>query len=435
MSYFPEVKKVKYEGLESDNMFAFRHYNPDEMVLGKTMKEHLRFALAFWHTITEDGGDPFGVGTYQRNWDGKTPIETAINRVDAFFELLDKLNVEYFCFHDVDIAPQGESLTEFFSNLDIVTDYIKEKMEEYNIKLLWNTQNMFSHPRFVNGASTSNSAEVFAYSAAQVKKTIDLSKKLGGENVVFWGGREGYESLLNTNMSLELDNMAKMFKMAVDYAESINHKVQFLIEPKPKEPMTHQYDYDAATAMAFLQKYNLTDHFKLNLEGNHATLAGHAFEHELRVARTYDALGSIDANYAEKMLGWDTDEFPTNIYDTTLAMYEILENDGIAPGGINFDAKVRRTSFEMNDLILAHIAGMDTFARGLKSAAKIKADKFISNVLDKKYESFSSGIGKDIVDGKETLESLTEYALKADEVQLESGHIEYIKSRFNDYLV
>ncbi|TLQ39864.1 xylose isomerase [Ruoffia tabacinasalis] len=434
MSYFPNVDKIKYEGVETKNMYAFRHYNPDELVLGKPMKEHLRFSLAFWHTITEDGSDPFGVGTYQRNWDEKDPIETAKNRVDAFFELLTKLNMEYFCFHDVDIAPQGESLEEFFNNLDIITDYIKEKMEEHNVNLLWNTQNMFSHPRFLNGASTSNNADVYAYSAAQIKKTIDISKKLGGKNVVFWGGREGYETLLNTDMSLELDNMAKMFKMAVDYANSINHDIQFLIEPKPKEPMTHQYDYDAATAMAFLQKYDLTDDFKLNLEGNHATLAGHTFEHELRVARTYNALGSIDANHAEKMLGWDTDEFPTNIYDTTLTMYEILENGGIEPGGINFDAKVRRTSFEMNDLVLAHIAGMDTFARGLKAAAKIKDDKFISNVLDEKYKSFTHGIGQNIVDGKETLESLSEYALNLKEIKLESSHIEHIKSVFNDYL-
>lgn len=435
MSYFSNVVKVKYEGVKSDNPFAFRHYNPEEEVLGKTMKEHLRFAVAYWHTITEDGGDPFGTGTAIRNWDGDTPMETAKNRVDAFFELLTKLDVEYFAFHDVDIAPTGDSLEEFFSNLDEITDLIKEKMDETGIKLLWNTQNVFTHPRFVHGAATSNNADVFAYAAAQVKKTIDLSVKLGGENIVFWGGREGYESLLNTDLELELDNMARLLQMAVDYAEKVGHKVQFLLEPKPKEPMTHQYDHDAATTVAFLQKYNLMEHFKLNLEGNHATLAGHTFEHELRVARSYDALGSIDANHAEKMLGWDTDEFPTNIYDTTLTMYEILENGGIAPGGINFDAKVRRSSFEMDDLVLAHIAGMDTFARGLKSAAKMKEEKFLDDIIEKRYASYTEGIGKRIVDNEEDLESLTKYALDNKEIKNESSHLEFIKSRMNDYLV
>lgn len=435
MSYFSNVDKIKYEGMDTKNPFAFRHYNSSEEILGKPMKDHLRFAVAYWHTITEDGSDPFGVGTYLRNWDGDTPMETAKNRVDAFFELLTKLGAEYFAFHDVDIAPTGNSLEEFLNNLDEITDLIQEKMDETGIKLLWNTQNVFTHPRFVHGAATSNNADVFAYTAAQVKKTIDLSKKMGGENIVFWGGREGYESLLNTDLELELDNMARLLHMAVDYAEEIEHKVQFLLEPKPKEPMTHQYDHDAATTIAFLQKYNLMDHFKLNLEGNHATLAGHTFEHELRVARSYNALGSIDANHAEKMLGWDTDEFPTNIYDTTLAMYEILENDGIAPGGINFDAKVRRTSFEMDDLVLAHIAGMDTFARGLKAAAKMKEDKFFDKIIDKRYSSYTEGVGKRIVNDEEGLESLAKYALGNEKITNESSHLEFIKSRMNDYLV
>jgi len=435
MKYFENVEKVVYEGVETNNMFAFRHYNPEEVILGKTMKEHLRFALAYWHTMTQEGDDPFGAGTNVRTWEGSTPLETAKNRVEAFFELLTKLDVEYFCFHDVDIAPQGESLEEFFENLDIITDIMKEKMEETGIKLLWNTQNAFSHPRYLNGAATSNNADVFAYTAAQVKKTLDLSKKLGGENVVFWGGREGYESILNTDMELELDNLARLYKMAIAYSEKIGHKVQFLIEPKPKEPMTHQYDYDSATAMAFLQKYGLTDHFKLNLEGNHATLAGHTFEHELRVARSYNALGSIDANHGETILGWDTDEFPTNVFDTTLTMYEILENGGIAPGGINFDAKVRRTSFEMDDLILAHIAGMDTYARGLRGAAKLKEDKFFDNLISDRYSSYTEGIGAKIVAEEVTLEALTEYALENQDIKNKSNHLEYVKSRLNDYLI
>ncbi|MGL4696685.1 xylose isomerase [Enterococcus larvae] len=435
MSYFPQVEKVRYEGPETKNMFAFRHYDPAEMVMGKTMKEHLRFAIAYWHTMTQDGSDPFGKPTNQRDWEAAAPMETARNRVEAFFEILTKLDVEYFCFHDVDIAPEGDSLEEFFKNIDEITDLIKEKMDQTGMKLLWNTANMFSHPRFVNGAASSNNAEVFAYSAAQVKKGLDISKKLGGENYVFWGGREGYESLLNTDMKFEQDNIARLFKMAVAYAESIGHKVQFLIEPKPKEPTKHQYDFDAATTMAFIQKYDLENDFKLNLEANHATLAGHTFEHELNVARCYDALGSIDANQGDMLLGWDTDEFPTNIYDTALAMYEILENGGIAPGGINFDSKVRRSSFEMDDLLLAHIAGMDTFARGLKAAAKLKEDRFFDELKEERYRSYTEGIGSKIVAGEENLETLTAYALEHDEIVMTSSHLEYVKSRFNDYLV
>lgn len=435
MSYFANVDKVQYEGVKTENPFAFRHYNPEEVIMGKTMKEHLRFAVAYWHTMTQDGSDPFGSPTNQRTWIGATPMETAKNRVEAFFEILVKLDVEYFCFHDVDIAPEGDSLEEFFQNLDEITDLIQEKMNQTGIKLLWNTANMFSHPRFVNGAASSNNADVFAYSAAQVKKGLDISKKLGGQNYVFWGGREGYESLLNTDMKFEQDNIARLFKLAIAYGEKIGHKPQFLIEPKPKEPSKHQYDFDAATTMAFIQKYGLEGDFKLNLEANHATLAGHTFEHELNVARCYDALGSIDANQGDMLLGWDTDEFPTNIYDTTLAMYEILENGGIAPGGINFDSKVRRSSFEMDDLLLAHIAGMDTFARGLKAAAALKEDRFFDEIKEKRYASYQEGIGAKIVADEENLETLTAYALEHDDIQNESSHLEFVKSRLNDYLV
>mgnify|MGYP003599789112 FL=1 len=435
MSYFSTVDKIKYEGVTTENPMAFRHYNPSEMVMGKTMKEHLRFAVAYWHTMTQDGSDPFGSPTNIRTWEGSTPMETAKNRVEAFFEILEKLDVEFFCFHDVDIAPEGNSLEEFFNNIDEITDLIKAKMDQTGIKLLWNTANMFSHPRYVNGAASSNSAEVFAYAAAQVKKGLDISKKLGGENYVFWGGREGYESLLNTDMKFEQDNIARLFKMAVGYGEKIGHKPQFLIEPKPKEPSKHQYDFDAATTMAFIQKYGLEGDFKLNLEANHATLAGHTFEHEMNVARCYDALGSIDANQGDMLLGWDTDEFPTNIYDTTLAMYEILENGGIAPGGINFDSKVRRSSFEMEDLLLAHIAGMDTFARGLKAAAKLKEERFFDDLKDKRYASYNDGVGARILSDEETLESLTEYSMQNGDIKLESSHLEFVKSRLNDYLV
>ncbi|EGP4714256.1 xylose isomerase [Enterococcus faecium] len=435
MSYFPMIKEVKYEGPRTENPFAYRHYDPEQEILGKPMKEHLRFAAAYWHTMTQDGSDPFGNPVNIRSWEGENPLETAKNRVEAFFELLEKLHIEYFCFHDVDIAPAGDSLEEFFQNIDTITDLIKEKMEQTGIKLLWNTANLFSHPRFVHGAASSSNAEVFAYAAAQVKKGLDVSKKLNGKNYVFWGGREGYESLLNTDMRFEQDNIARLFKMAVAYGEKIEHKPQFLIEPKPKEPSKHQYDFDAATTMAFIQKYDLSGDFKLNLEANHATLAGHTFEHELTVARCYDALGSIDANQGDLLLGWDTDEFPTNIYDTTLAMYEILKNGGIAPGGINFDSKVRRSSFEMEDLLLAHIAGMDTFARGLKAAARLIEEEFFETIKEKRYASYKSGVGERIVMDQEDLESLTEYALAHDQIKNESSHLEWIKSRLNDYLV
>ena len=435
MSYFPMIKEVKYEGPRTENPFAYRHYDPEQEILGKPMKEHLRFAAAYWHTMTQDGSDPFGDPVNIRSWEGENPLETAKNRVEAFFELLEKLHIEYFCFHDVDIAPAGDSLEEFFQNIDTITDLIKEKMEQTGIKLLWNTANLFSHPRFVHGAASSSNAEVFAYAAAQVKKGLDVSKKLNGKNYVFWGGREGYESLLNTDMRFEQDNIARLFKMAVAYGEKIEHKPQFLIEPKPKEPSKHQYDFDAATTMAFIQKYDLSGDFKLNLEANHATLAGHTFEHELTVARCYDALGSVDANQGDLLLGWDTDEFPTNIYDTTLAMYEILKNGGIAPGGSNFDSKVRRSSFEMEDLLLAHIAGMDTFARGLKAAARLIEEEFFETIKEKRYASYKSGVGERIVMDQEDLETLTEYALAHDQIKNESSHLEWIKSRLNDYLV
>lgn len=435
MSYFPNVEKIKYEGPQTTNPFAFRHYNPEEVIAGKTMKDHLRFAIAYWHTMTQDGSDPFGLPVNQRTWFGATEMETARNRVVAFFEILEKLGAEYFCFHDVDIAPEGDSLEEFYKNLDEITDLIKEQMDRTGIKLLWNTANMFSNPRYTNGAASTNNADVFAYAAAQVKKGLDISKKLGGENYVFWGGREGYETLLNTDMAFEQDNIARLFKMAVAYGNKINHKPQFLIELKPKEPSKHQYDFDAATALQFIQKYGLAGDFKLNLEANHATLAGHTFEHEIEVARINQALGSLDANQGDVLLGWDTDEFPTNVYDVTLAMYGVLENGGIAPGGINFDSKVRRSSFAMEDLFLAHIAGMDTFARGLKAAVKLKEDRFFDELKEKRYASFQTGIGASIISDQEDLESLTEYALKLEDIQLESSHIEYVKSRLNDYLV
>jgi len=435
MAYFPNIETIRYEGPTTENPFAFRHYNADEMILGKSMKDHLRFAVAYWHTMTQDGSDPFGAGTFIRTWMTNDPMQTSKNRVDAFFEFLSKLGAPFFCFHDADIAPEGNSLSEYFRNIDEITDLIQKKMDETGKKLLWNTANMFTNPVFVHGAASSCNADVFARAAAQVKKGLDVGKKLGASNYVFWGGREGYETLLNTDMKFEQENLARFFHMAVDYAQKIGHHVPFLIEPKPKEPSKHQYDFDAATAMAFLQKYDLTPYFKLNLEANHATLAGHTFEHELAVARSYDALGSLDANQGDLLLGWDTDEFPTNVFDATLTMVEVLKNGGIAPGGLNFDAKVRRSAFEMEDLFLGHIAGMDTFARALKAAAKIQEDHFFDKILEKRYASYQSGIGASIMAGKEDLNSLSQYALAHGDITNESSHIEYIRNCLNDYLV
>ncbi|MDU6534183.1 MAG: xylose isomerase [Terrisporobacter othiniensis] len=434
MEYFKNIPDIKYEGQNSENMFSFRHYNPEEVVMGKPMKEHLKFAVAYWHTFNQDGSDPFGGGTNVRNWNGKTPMETAKNKVDAAFEFFKKLGVEYFCFHDMDIAPYGDSLEEFFQNLDIITDYMKEKMDETNIKLLWNTADRHSNPIYVNGSASSPNVDVYAISAAQVKKGIDISKKLGGKNFVFWGGREGYECRLNTDIKFEEENIARLYKMAIDYTEKIGHKLTFLIEPKPKEPMTHQYDCDVATTLAFLQKYDLMEHFKLNIEANHATLAGHTFDHELNMARVNNVLGSIDANQGDYLLGWDTDEFPTNLYDTTLAMIEILKNDGLHDGGINFDAKVRRSSFEQEDLFIGHIAGMDNYARALKSAARIIESGFIDNLKKERYSSFEREIGKQILNNETDLEMLNEYALSIENVNNKSSHIEYVKSRLNDFI-
>ncbi len=433
--YFPNVKKVDYKGKESKDMFSFRFYDKERIVLGKPMKEHLKFAVAYWHTMVADGTDPFGAPIHIRDWNDEDAMKTAENRVEAAFELFEKLGVEYFCFHDVDVAPEGNTLEEFFENVDHITDLIKTKMDETGIKLLWNTANMFSNPRFVHGSASAPNADIFAFAAAQVKKGLDVSKKLKAENYVFWGGREGYESLLNTDMKFEQDNIARLFKMAIDYSEKIDYRPQFLIEPKPMEPTTHQYDFDAATTIAFLQKHDLMKDFKLNLEANHATLAGHTFEHELRVARDYGVLGSVDANQGNLLLGWDIDEFPTNVYDTTLAVYEIIKNGGLGSGGINFDAKVRRGSFEMDDLLLAHIAGMDTYARALLAVEKLINDRFFDSILEERYKSYESGIGKMIIEDSMDLEKLSEYALNLGDVENKSDHLEYIKSRLNDYLV
>jgi xylose isomerase len=435
MAYFETVNNIQFEGASSKNPLSFKYYNPKEIVNGQTMEDLLRFSITYWHTFTADGTDPFGVGTAIRPWNHLTGLDLAKARVEAAFELFEKLNAPFFAFHDVDIAPEGSTLAESNKNQDIIVAMIQEYMKTSKTKLLWNTANMFTNPRYVHGAATSPNADVFAYSAAKVKKGLEVAKELGAENYVFWGGREGYETLLNTDMKLEQDNLARFFHMAVDYAKEIGLNVPFLIEPKPKEPTKHQYDFDVATGLAFLQKYDLTDYFKFNIEANHATLAGHTFEHELRTARINGMLGSVDANQGDPLLGWDTDEFPTDLYSTTLAMYEILQNGGLGKGGLNFDSKVRRGSFEPEDLFHAHIAGMDAFAIGLKVANKLIEDRVFEDFIDERYSSYTKGIGLDIVEGRTNFHQLEAYALGLPEIKNQSGRTERLRVALNQYLL
>jgi xylose isomerase len=397
----------------------------------------MRFAVAYWHTFQARGGDPFGFdGSAIRPWDHITDkMDLAKAKVEANFEFCEKLGVPFFCFHDRDIAPEADTLKETNARLDVIVAAIKDRMKNSDVKLLWGTTNAFGNRRFTHGASTSCNAEVFAYAAAQVKKAMEITKELGGQNYVFWGGREGYETLLNTDMKLELDNMARFLRMAVEYKKEIGFDGQLLIEPKPKEPTKHQYDFDTATVLGFLRANGLQDHFKMNIEANHATLAGHTFQHELQLARINNALGSIDANQGDLMLGWDTDQFPTNIYETTLAMMEVIKMGGFTKGGLNFDAKVRRASFEPVDLFYGHIAGMDAFAQGFKIAYKIiedgKFDKFIAD----RYASYSTGIGKDIVEGKVGFKELEAYILENGEPEIVSGRQEVLESLLNQYVL
>ena len=434
MSIF-NVDKIKYEGPKSTNPLSFKYYNADEVVGGKTMSEQLRFAMSYWHTLCGDGTDMFGVGTVDKSFGGLTPMEIAEKKVEAGFELMDKLGIDYFCFHDKDIAPEGASLAEFQANLDKIVPIIKANMKKYNKKLLWGTANLFNNPRFVHGAGTAPNADVYAYAAAQVKKALDITIELGGEGYVFWGGREGYETLLNTDMGLELDNMARLLKMSVEYARSKGFTGDFYIEPKPKEPTKHQYDFDTATVLAFLRKYGLDKDFKMNIEANHATLAGHTFQHELATARINGAFGSIDANQGDYLLGWDTDQFPTDVYNATYCMLEVLKAGGFTNGGLNFDSKPRRGSMTHEDIFLSYISGMDSFALGLKLAYKIIEDGRIDKFVKDRYASYNTGIGLDIVSGKATLESLSEYALSLNVVEeKKSGAQEYLESVINQIM-
>jgi xylose isomerase len=435
MEHFKGIGKIKYEGAQSNNPLSFKYYNPNEVIDGKTMKEHLRFAVAYWHTFQASGIDSFGVGTAIRPWDNiSDKMSLAKTKMEANFEFCEKLQVPFFCFHDRDIAPEADTLKQTNKNLDEIAGYAKELMKTSDVKLLWGTANAFGNSRYVHGASTSCNADVFAFAAAQVKKAMEITKELGGQNYVFWGGREGYETLLNTDMKLELDNLARFLQMAVDYAKEIGFSGQFLIEPKPKEPTKHQYDFDTTTVIGFLKTYGLDRYFKMNIEANHATLAGHTFQHELAVARINNMFGSIDANQGDMLLGWDTDQFPTNIYDTTLAMYETLKAGGFTTGGLNFDSKVRRASFEPIDLFYSHIAGMDAFAKGLKIAYKIIQDGKIDKFIEDRYSSYKSGIGKDIVEGRIGFKELEKYAMENDKIINQSGRQELLESVLNQYI-
>ena len=434
---FAGIPQIKYEGASSTNPYAFKYYDPEKVVMGRKMKEHLPFAMAWWHNMCADGVDMFGRGTADKRFGAEKAgtMEHAKAKVDAAIEFMTKLGIEYYCFHDVDLVPESDDINETNARLDEITDYILEKTKGTNIKCLWGTANMFGNPRFMNGAGSTNDVDVYCFAAAQVKKAIELTVKLGGRGYVFWGGREGYETLLNTQVKFEQENIANLMRMARDYGRSIGFTGTFLIEPKPKEPMKHQYDFDAATAIGFLKEYGLDKDFKMNIEANHATLAGHTFQHELRISRINGMLGSIDANQGDVMLGWDTDCFPSNVYDTTLAMYEVLKNGGL-DGGFNFDSKNRRPSNTYEDMFHAFILGMDSFAYGLIKAAALIEDGRIEGFVKEKYASFESELGQKIRKGEATLEELAARAAELKGVKAPlSGRQEYLEGILNNIIL
>ena len=433
-TYFSEINRIEYEGRDSSNPLAFKWYDQDRIILGKSMRDHHRFAVAYWHTLKNQGADPFGESTMDRPWNEFTePLDRARATCDAAFEFISKLGVDYYCFHDRDLAPEGNSFSESCENLETMVAHAKALQQSTGIKLLWGTANLFSHPRYVHGAGTNPDFHVFAYAAAQVKHALSATKELGGENYVFWGGREGYETLLNTRMKQEQEQMAAFFRMCVDYARTIGFTGQFLIEPKPKEPTKHQYDFDSATILNFLQNYDLIDYFKLNIEANHATLAGHTFEHELAVAAAAGKLGSMDVNRGDMLLGWDTDQFPTDIYATVYAMLEVLSAGGLGSGGMNFDAKVRRGSFEPVDLFHAHIGGMDAFSRGLVIAAAIIEDGFLEDFKRQRYSSWDHAGGAALA-GKSSLDDCDRFVRENGEPEVPSGRQEYLENMINSFI-
>jgi len=432
---FSGIPKIEYKGADSDHSLSFKYFDPNKVVLNKTMREWLPFAMAWWHNLGATGVDMFGAGTADKSF-GAVPgtMEHAKAKVDAGFEFMEKLGINYFCFHDTDLVPEADHIAQTNHWLDEISDYIIEKMEGTDIKCLWGTANAFSNSRYVNGAGSSNSADVFCFAAAQIKKALDITVKLGGRGYVFWGGREGYETLLNTDVKFEQENIAKLMHMAVEYGRSIGFKGDFYIEPKPKEPMKHQYDFDAATAIGFLRQYGLDKDFKLNIEANHATLAGHTFQHDLRISAINGMLGSIDANQGDYLLGWDTDEFPNNVYESTMCMYEVIKAGGLT-GGFNFDAKNRRPSYTYEDMFEAYILGMDTFALGLIKAAELIEDGRIDNFVKNRYKSYENGIGARIRANETNLAELAQYAEKLGKPDMPgSGKQEYLESVVNNVL-
>ncbi|WP_039814757.1 xylose isomerase, partial [Xanthomonas arboricola] len=432
--YFPGIGKIGFEGRDSDNPLAFKVYDANKQVGDKTMAEHLRFAVAYWHSFCGNGADPFGPGTRAYPWDiGNTALNRAEAKADAAFEFFTKLGVPYYCFHDIDLSPDADDIGEYQSNLKHMVGIAKQRQADTGVKLLWGTANLFSHPRYMNGASTNPDFNVVARAAVQVKAAIDATVELGGENYVFWGGREGYACLHNTQMKREQDNMARFLTLARDYGRAIGFTGNFLIEPKPMEPMKHQYDFDSATVIGFLHQHGLDQDFKLNIEANHATLSGHSFEHDLQVASDAGLLGSIDANRGNPQNGWDTDQFPTDLYDTVGAMLVVLRQGGLAPGGLNFDAKVRRESSDPQDLFLAHIGGMDAFARGLEVANALLTSSPLEQWRAERYASFDSGAGADFANGSSTLVDLAKYAAGNEPKQL-SGRQEAYENLINQYL-
>ncbi len=433
--FFKKIPQIKYEGLKSDNPLAFRWYDENKKIAGKTMKDFFKFACAYWHSFVNNGSDPFGEGTHVFQWNEKEdPVKRAKDKMDAAFEFITKMGMPYYCFHDVDLVDYSNDVVENEKRLKAITAYAKQKQQESGVKLLWGTANLFSHKRYMNGASTNPDFNVLTHAAAQVKAALDATIELGGENYVFWGGREGYMTLLNTNMKREQEHLAKFLHTAKDYARKNGFKGTFFIEPKPCEPTKHQYDYDAATVISFLRQYDLMEDFKLNIEVNHATLAGHTFTHELQVAADAGLLGSMDANRGDYQNGWDTDQFPNNINELTEAMLIILEAGGFQGGGINFDAKIRRNSTDPADLFYAHIGGMDAFARALIIADNILKKSDYKKLREERYSSFDKGNGKAFEEGKLTLEDLRDLAAKNGEPETISGKQEYFENIINRFI-
>jgi xylose isomerase len=432
--FFGDIGPVKYEGPDSTNPLAYRFYNPDEKVMGKRMEDHLRFSVAYWHSFAWPGGDPFGGQTFERPWFGDT-MKHAKHKADVAFEMFSLLGAPFYCFHDADVRPEGKNFAESAERLDEIADYLAQKQEETGVKLLWGTANLFSNRRFMAGAATNPDPDVFAYSAATVKKCIDVTQKLGGENYVLWGGREGYETLLNTDLKRERQQAGRFLCMVVDYARKIGFKGTILIEPKPQEPTKHQYDYDVATVYGFLKDFGLEKEVKVNIEQGHAILAGHSFEHELALAGALGIFGSIDMNRNDYQSGWDTDQFPNNVPEMALAYYYVLQNGGFTTGGTNFDAKLRRQSLDPQDLLIGHIGGMDCCARGLKAAAKMLEDKALSKPLEERYAGWDSAEGKAMLSGKRTLEEIADRVVKDGiEPEPRSGRQEYLENLVNRYV-